>query len=155
MSEEKEIADFVKKCRCCMTEEEKKEDSRLKRNAISRRYYERNKDKLREKHKQYYNDHYEQIVAKVKEWQEANKELVLEKKRKYYEEHKNEKQFIESIRRKQLVICDYCKDELTYSSYSKHLSRKHPNEYIKLSNENRRIKYNYVVKDWNDLADNK
>lgn len=57
-------------------------------------YRAKNKDKIREHRKKYYQANKEKIKQKVKEYREANPEIIRERKRKYkmeHREHINEK----------------------------------------------------------------
>ena len=59
-------------------------------------YKETNKDKLKEQHKEYYETHKEQKKEyqlinkdKIKEYYETNKDIILKKKKEYYETNKD------------------------------------------------------------------
>lgn len=127
MNDSKEIP---KKCRCCMTDDEKKEDTRQKRNEISRRYYERNKDKLSERHKRYYQQNREKIRQKIDLYQEENKEDILEKKREYYQQNKNSLLTCQAANGSVKVKCEFCNIEISKRSYNRHLATIHPTQFL-------------------------
>lgn len=120
-----------KKCRCLMTDEEKKEDSRLKQNKNTRDYYARNKDKFKEKHSIYYKNNKDRINSKLSEWREVNKEKIKQSKKEYYKNNKDEINEKHKIRMKTKILCDICQKEYTYSYINRHVSHIHPDEFLK------------------------
>ena len=71
--------------------EENKQQIREKQ----KQYYEENKQQIREKQKQYYKKYYEQNKDKIREYQEQNKDKKREYQREYYKRKKLEKQLKE------------------------------------------------------------
>jgi hypothetical protein len=53
-------------------------------------YYEKNKERLKQKRKEYYHAHREEAIDKSKAYVLANPEKVRQRKKKYYEEHEDE-----------------------------------------------------------------
>ncbi len=70
------------------------EELHEKKLKVDAEYRAKNKDKIREHRKKYYQANKEKVKQKVKEYREANPELIRERKRKYkmtHREHVNEK----------------------------------------------------------------
>lgn len=121
-------------CRCLMSEEEKKEDTRLKRNIITRNYYNRNKEKLALKRKEYYDKNKDKIRNTTDEWKKNNKERILEKKKEYFQKNKESIYEKHSLLMKSKVSCSICNKEYSYSYIKRHISHIHPDIYLKQHN---------------------
>jgi len=106
-------------------------------------YYQKNKEKIAEKHKQYH----EQNKEKEKEYYEANKDKILEKKKEYRKNNKekiaekdkqryeNNKEIINEKKKKKFT-CE-CGSFCRISDKAKHLKTKKHQEYLSAINENR------------------
>lgn len=61
----------------------------IKQKEYRKEYYQKNKDRITEKHKNYRNENQEKLKEKKKEYYEQNKEQIKEKKREYYKQNKD------------------------------------------------------------------
>ncbi len=93
----------------------------------SKKYYEKNKDKIKEKRKIYDENNKEILKEKNKKYYENKKEILLEK-RQNYRKQKNKR-----------YTCDFCNfkhyDKTCYNKHcktSKHLCRIIPNDVIEI-----------------------
>jgi hypothetical protein len=128
--------ELIKKCRCSMTEEEKKEDSRLKQNERNRAYYNRNKETFKKNHSIYYSNNKDKINLKLLQWRDENKDKIKETKKEYYKNNKNILDEKHSLLMKTKVLCDICQKNYSYSYIKRHISHTHPDEFMK--------KYNFL-----------
>jgi DNA polymerase III delta prime subunit len=109
----------------------KEERKKLMNNAKSKRYYERNKEKLREKHLSYYHEHKDQMNNYIKEYREKNKVEILNKKKVYYNEHKEELNKKISEKNKERIMCTICFKEICRASLKRHMSSTHPDDVLR------------------------
>jgi hypothetical protein len=68
--------------------EENKEALRERKKKYNKKYYEENKEAIAEGHKKYREENKEAIRERKKKYNEKNKEVIRERNKKYYEENK-------------------------------------------------------------------
>ena len=82
----KELNGTLNSIRCYITEEEEKERDKQKK----KEYRETHKEEIKQHKKEYYETHKEEIAKKTKEYRETHKEEIAEKNKEYYENNKEE-----------------------------------------------------------------
>jgi len=109
------------------TKEKWYEDNKEKVSQYHKELYNDNKEKISQKHKEYYERNKEELIQKKKEWNEKNKEKVLEYKKEYIELNKEKisqklKEYYERNKEEilQKVCCNICGAFLTKSGLKRH-----------------------------------
>jgi hypothetical protein len=96
-------------------------------NRTRKEYYEKNKEKIKEKQKEYKKDNKNKIKEKKKEYYIDNKEKFTEKEKKYYEDNKE----IINEKRKEKVVCDHCGSKISKNDIAKHQKTKKCINFVK------------------------
>tara|TARA_R110001632_G_C11034290_1_gene382361 strand:+ start:55 stop:489 length:435 start_codon:yes stop_codon:yes gene_type:complete len=117
-----------------------------KKKEYQRKYYDVNKGKLNQKHKEYreanrekIKEYYEANKEKAKEYREANKEVISQKMREYRQTPKGKKSNIISTWKNIGIICDY---EAIYDIYINTNECDYCNKVFK-STTNRHLDHNH------------
>lgn len=91
-----------------------------------RKYYEKNKDKIKEKEKEYRLKNRERILRKKKEYRERKKEDIKKYKTNYYKKNKN------NMRDK--IKCEVCGAFVRKDNYARHCrTKKHQKHLISMN----------------------
>ena len=83
-------------------------------------YYEKHKEKIKQKKKEYYEKNKEKLKQQKKEYYEKNKKILTEKSKINYEKNKK----IIKQQRKQKIICPICNTLSTRSNFKRHQKTK-------------------------------
>lgn len=116
---------------CKLSKLSKEERKKIINNAKSKRYYERNKERLREIHLSYYHEHKDQMNNYIKEYRDKNRDEILKKKKEYYNNNKEELNKKLSEKNKERILCTVCFKEISKASLKRHMSYIHPDEVLK------------------------
>jgi hypothetical protein len=102
------------------TQQEWRDEHKPLKQGINKKYYEENKEYIKEQHKQYIADNQEKVKETKKKHYEENKEAILSKDKIYY--NKN----IDKIKERNHTLkkCDTCNIEVKRHSYYAHLKTK-------------------------------
>jgi len=84
-------------------------------------YYQENKDKILEQHKERYNENKVEILEKKRLFNKKNKDIINEKAKKYHDENRDK--INEKAREK--VECEYCNKLFNRTSLTRHIKAIH------------------------------
>jgi ribosomal protein S27AE len=105
--------------------------NKLIRRDYHKRNYQENKEKKKEKSRQYYQENKEKIVDVKRQYRQNNKDKIRDKKRDYYEKNKdNFREYYEknkekiNEKRREKTTCPRCSSVIAKHSLSKHQKSK-------------------------------